>query len=54
LPEVVGLFGDNEHTQAVDALVGLGYRKEDAAVVLRGKNGTTEELIRLGLKQLHG
>ncbi len=54
LPEVVGLFGDNDHTQAVDALVNLGYRKEDAALVLRGKSGTTEELIRIGLKQLHG
>jgi len=54
LPEMVGLFGDSGHTLAVDALVNMGYRKEDAMLVLRGKNGTTEELVRIGLKQLHG
>lgn len=54
LPDVIGAPADREHSHAIEALVNLGYRKDDAALVLRGKNGTTEELIRHGLKQLHG
>ncbi len=45
---------DTPHKQAVDALAAMGYRKEDAARVLRDLSGSTEELVRQGLKKMHG
>ncbi len=54
LPEMEMGGVQSEHAHAIDALVNLGYRKEDVVVILRGAHGTTEELIRLGLKKLHG
>ncbi len=46
--------GDVNTRDAVEALVQLGFKKDDAAKVLQGETGTAEELIRKGLKQLHG
>lgn len=39
---------------AVEALAQLGFKKEDAAAALKGVVGSTEELVRKGLKILHG
>ncbi len=40
---------DNE---AVSALMVLGYSKQEAAAAVRGLSGTTEEIIKQGLKNL--
>lgn len=45
---------DSQHTEAVDALVAMGYRKDAASAAIRGLEGRTEVLIRAGLKALHG
>lgn len=52
MPEAAAEVVGSEHGMAIEALVNLGYRKEDAAAILRGKSGGTEELIRYGLKNL--
>ncbi len=54
LPTAAESVMGSEQGVAVDALVNLGYRKEDVVAVLRGVGGSPEELIRLGLKKLHG
>lgn len=54
LPEAAVVVGDPAHQVAVEALVNLGYRKDEAAAALRELTGTAEELIRKGLKLLHG
>ncbi len=53
LPDAV-LPEDAHHSEAVDALVAMGYRKDAAAEAIRDTEGTTEKLIRIGLKRLHG
>lgn len=53
ISDVLGI-GDAPHAQAVEALVGLGFKKDDAARALRDAQGTTEKLVRLGLQKLHG
>lgn len=45
---------DTPHAAAVEALVGLGFRKDEAQAAIRNETGTTEALIRCGLKKLHG
>lgn len=54
ISDVLETVGDAPHTQAVEALVSLGFKKDDAARALRDTHGTTEELVRFGLKKLHG
>lgn len=54
LPDIVSGSFDSDHSFAVDALVNLGYKKEDVVVAVRGMSGTAEEIIRQGLKKLHG
>lgn len=51
---VPGVPATSEHAQAIEALVNLGYRKDDAAAALRDATGSTESLIRRGLQMLHG
>lgn len=54
LPDSVLGGGDPEFTLALDALVNMGYKKEDVALAIRGVEGNAEEIIRHGLKVLHG
>ena len=45
---------NSEHTQAIIALENLGFKKTDILKVLKGENGSVEELIRKALKKLGG
>ncbi len=50
--EIISLPGADEENEAVSALVVLGYSAQEAKNAIKGAEGSVEEVIKIGLKNL--